>query len=969
MKNNRSEENYQIKVNRISIENENLYPYKRYTKNDYSQLNKIAPKNSILYKFRLKPDIIINEYHQTSNNINTNINIKPNKPENSNINNSSINNINNFSFNNNYENNPNENSTNEKINNNINNIENYNPRKTDYISRVLNISDNNSNENNNSLLFSPFSNGYNIKNKDKEYRKRNIDYMKDINSNKYDNSLPSHFFQSPTEKIKNKNYIKLNNDYYYNIYETEKLNSKYMKKIIKTKNNGQEIIDGPNALNYKRDERESTPLNNINLYNKLNHNPSQLSIDSLRTKKMKEMNEIIFSSDNKYNNNINNRLKKEKNNKILISNNNEDNNNNNSLNIKLEYYRIKLFKEFFKHFQIFYKSYIKKVFIYFITKIKNYQHINKNNYIYNKKNYYKYSNTIENDRIKQSKILNNVVNHQGLDLFEVFKSSTMKNYYNIYNQLKNNQNIAQNLKKIFSSNSLNKEINNIKNNLKRNYSLSSMNNNKGYLEITPRLNKHLNYSTINRNQDNKSRILYNSNSNSKSPTFRIGNKTIINNDISFGAEGNERENELYRDSKELNKKYEQIQRRKKRSQSKNRENSISENKEISINKSAEIDNIKNSDEYNEFSELRQYLQALKFNKKEIDNSRNKKNKNVININSYEEKNVVGENENENKNRNNKNNINNINLKNNNYFYNRTHFNFHVKNDNFNKNQNKYINIRTNDLEEKIEMLKKMKESPNNKYKNNNIINDNENKNYKKVKVNINKKYLNINQELNSKNTINNSGNNYNYRIIKINSKLSNSPNKKVNIYYIKNKYNKIYNSEIIPKLIKDIWTKDKRIHINIFYYNFERIYNPICKKYYFLHKSNNYSMSLLGEKRRKKNASKIKFKLTSIKEEEASNQNSKIYDENTLGNNTNESKKNIIIKRQNELLNSQFIDIVENIFNNIYKKNFFKKIKKVYENRKNKIKNEYDTNYEKKINKRIYNRKNININKKVIGEE
>ena len=96
---------------------------------------------------------------------------------------------------------------------------------------------------------------------------------------------------------------------------------------------------------------------------------------------MKEMNEIIFSSDNKYNNNINNRLKKEKNKKILISKNNEDNNNNNSLNIKLEYYRIKLFKEFFKHFQIFYKSYIKKVFTYFITKIKNYQHINKNNYI------------------------------------------------------------------------------------------------------------------------------------------------------------------------------------------------------------------------------------------------------------------------------------------------------------------------------------------------------------------------------------------------------------------------------------------------------------------------------------------------------------------------------------------------------------------------------------------------------------
>ena len=90
-----SNDKYKIKVNRLSSDNDNLLQYSKYLKNDYPKISKIAPKNPILYKVKYKPEIIINEYHQTSNNINTNINIKTNKSKNNiNQNNSRNNNFN-----------------------------------------------------------------------------------------------------------------------------------------------------------------------------------------------------------------------------------------------------------------------------------------------------------------------------------------------------------------------------------------------------------------------------------------------------------------------------------------------------------------------------------------------------------------------------------------------------------------------------------------------------------------------------------------------------------------------------------------------------------------------------------------------------------------------------------------------------------------------------------------------------------
>ena len=64
---------YKIKVNKTFLEKVN-------SKNNNINKTKNYPfKKSILYNLKIHPEIIINEFHQTSNNINTNINIKKDK--------------------------------------------------------------------------------------------------------------------------------------------------------------------------------------------------------------------------------------------------------------------------------------------------------------------------------------------------------------------------------------------------------------------------------------------------------------------------------------------------------------------------------------------------------------------------------------------------------------------------------------------------------------------------------------------------------------------------------------------------------------------------------------------------------------------------------------------------------------------------------------------------------------------------
>ena len=157
------DKNYKIKVNRASVENKRSSPYNKYLKKDYKKF-KIDPKNPILYKVKYKPEIIINEYRQPSNNIN----IKTNRSGNSNSNNER-NNYNNLGFqpNNIYFNDYNteeyefdnsiKNENNDKNYNNNDKSDNQDRAKnSDYISNKLNRSNE---SNSNEVIFSPLSNG------------------------------------------------------------------------------------------------------------------------------------------------------------------------------------------------------------------------------------------------------------------------------------------------------------------------------------------------------------------------------------------------------------------------------------------------------------------------------------------------------------------------------------------------------------------------------------------------------------------------------------------------------------------------------------------------------------------------------------------------------------------------------------------------------------------------------------------
>ena len=482
-------EDFQIKVNRINSEKEKLIPYSKYIKNNYPQLSKVVPKHSILYKVKYRPEIVINEFHQTSNNYNTNINIKTN-----------LNNKRNDTYN-----------LNIKLNN-------------DYPS--------------------PYSTDY-------------------LNNNKI-NSLPKN--QSINLKIENESYQNSNSP--HKMIEVNK-KSKENKKIF-------------NTVKYKRYQKNKNySMGLINLFNsnnKMNTENYETSVESL-SNNGNNINKILFLSNQKENNSPSN---------INI------NNIKDPTIVKMEIYRIKLFKEFLKHFQNFYKIHFLKLFFNRMKTYKKKKQIIKNRTI---ENYYKPK------LIKTSLLLNNINNDNNscndkintdINAVEMLKSSTTKDYYEIYKQLKQHQNINSNLKNLF--NNYNNNNLNIKNNIdfndknKHNDNISLSMGKTTYMNITPKINRNINFSSTNKRKDNQS------------PSFHIGNKIILNRDISFGKDKNDK-NELFRDSKQLNKKYQQIQRRRKKIHFFNKSMGVLEN----IN----TDNKMNIS--NEFNEIKKYIQE---NKKE-----------------------------------------------------------------------------------------------------------------------------------------------------------------------------------------------------------------------------------------------------------------------------------------------------------------------------------------------------------------
>ena len=876
--------NYKIKVNLASVVNKSPSPYSKYLKKDYKNFSKIDPKNQILYKVKYKPEIIINEYRQAPNNIN----IKINRSGNSNSNNER-NNFNNLGFqpNNIYFNDYNteeyefdnsiKNDNNDKnFNNNDKSDNQERAKNSDYFSIKLNKSNE---SNSNEVIFSPFSNGFSIPSRESDTKRSKL---KNNNNYSYNKKKPNYIFQSPIDSKNNKvdwnnpaqsdrnNYShnKKNINHIINIENNNIFDSNKRGNNSNSKNkyNDDRNLNACNALNYRKYNKRKEPVKTFaNLYNKTFG--SESSMDSYRAKKINKLDNIVFSNIN----NLNNAIKSEFNSNNIISNstiNFNSNNSNNidnskeSLNLKLDNYRTRLFKEFYKHFEVFYKSYITKIFIFFMNKIKNYKNciFNSRSFIYIKKNNLKNGFMMKNySSYKKRRApisINNTIN--GKDLFEIKKSSTMKDYYRLYNELRKNRNLSQSMNEInniFNSYSFDtcSKYSNQKNN---NKSVEKNIKNDSLLNSAPRLNTNLFNFSNKKNMENKNKV----SKISKSP-----NKIIINNVLCFSTDGKIELNDLMKDENKNNKTWE-AERRQKRYIITRYARKISKPKNNNLRIHTIKDDI-DEDDYN-----------MKFNRTYYNNNfrkDNDENTNKTKSSDKNDRNKVGRTKKK------------------------------VENDSKSKNSD-YINL----------ILKKINNIFNYKNKYNYKLNENkknDNEEYKKCKPNYNNFAKKENEKPYVKKRDNNS------RIIS------------------KNKNN------LVSILIKELSTLDKRINIRINYYEYIKKTKNNNKEYDFLEPSENNSFTLFGETlESNKYSTKLNFMLSSIKEEENSVQNSKFYDESETLGNMNESKKNYIIYHNDEIQVVNFIDAINNILINKFKKNFINNIK-LFEKRNDEEKEENET--------------------------
>ena len=234
---------YKIKVNRTFFEKENLSKFN-------NKKVDIPTKKSILYKLKFNPEIIINEFHQTSNNINTNINIKKYKQYNSKILNRNNNSIfddnkeeNFYAFNKYYHSYDMDDFKKEEDNDEYISKKTYANRKTNnYIFKMMNNERYNSLENNipktsriqhyNSNTFNVTRNAYakSIKfNHSDSHKIKLSDY---IIPNKSEEIKISKYSRPKTERNLNSNKFNIRNDIFNqenNVYSNKR--KKFMKNI------------------------------------------------------------------------------------------------------------------------------------------------------------------------------------------------------------------------------------------------------------------------------------------------------------------------------------------------------------------------------------------------------------------------------------------------------------------------------------------------------------------------------------------------------------------------------------------------------------------------------------------------------------------------------------------------------------------------------------------------------------------
>ncbi len=590
--------NRNIQIKTISnIQNQNYFPSK-YIKEKYPQLNKVVPKHSILHKVKYKPDLDNEKTNFFSNNKSINIqknifvplstkngqnnNIPEKKHYEINTNNSLLNyldenDINYISSPKYYEDSPIHFSENKPVNNNENSFQNF------LIER---------NNLNNEFIINPIIVNENAEKEKKIFKNR---ITKDYGYN-------------------NTNYLKIDeNTSIFNNIEEIKINSNNIEEINinNSNNNNSNCFENTSNNNNRKHYNNNLYLKYVN--NNLDNNKSDYgghhTINSNNFKYFHEnessyksqLNERFFSPKNILNKTIEN---KNKNDIINISNNMEA--TNKGLNIKLNFYRIRLFNVFFKYFQKYCRMRLKKYFKLFFDKINNNNtNANYNTFVdnNNKINYnntsinYNYNTIVDNNKKNYNKP-NKIIFFPNRDIIDDMNDTNNKT----------GKNTSKLYKKIYSEN-YNYKINKL--NKSNNYSnLSSMLKDKiniNHIKSDPRIKRNKRVLFIKRN--NKENIGLNTSNSLLSPSFHFKNG-IINKNISFRTEENNiKENELYRNTKELNEKYKQIQTRKNRSKKKNNNSVIS--KSIDTNKIY----IK-SDIESQLSQIRKYMKSIKKEKKE-----------------------------------------------------------------------------------------------------------------------------------------------------------------------------------------------------------------------------------------------------------------------------------------------------------------------------------------------------------------
>ena len=709
---------YKIKVNKSFFDKKNLNK----SDNDTNLNNNF--KKSILYNFKFKPEIVINQFNKISNDIKANNELNKHFKKKSESH--SRNDNENYSFN--------------------FSLNHYHHSFDDFGTNIKEDE-----------TLSPFSSR--IRTTYYEPRMHNYKKIKFNYIIKPKAKLSDYIIKNPFEKINTNNFIrpkvdrnlkknKFNINNYY-IFDTEsKIYSNERKIITKRKNLSQ----------------ETRKISNKNFY---------------------YVNTEIYNSNHK----------------------SESNNEEDWIDIKLTNYRIKIFNQFYIHFEKFYKVFLKKIKFDFFKKLlyynkDDYEEINSFDSMYNKiiMNYNSYtSKRIYNEKKKK---------------IDIGKLSTMNNYYNLYK----NKNINLSIKPLIIGYPLQKEnhYNSIQSDYKRNAKL---------INLSPKNNIYMNTFSQRSHLDDKNIL----DTELKSPRLKIGNKIIINKDINFGYEGEQKGNELFRNLKELNNKNEQITKRKTSKIIKTEQNL--DNIEMKNLNNGNKNKIKHTKEYNQFFKLR---------KEKIDNLKN-------NLKQDKAKNSRNRNSNMNQT----------------YKYNKTFYNY----------------------------LRAIgKESINKKYETISINNKN-----KKSNINNNKKIV-------------------------INNKIFQTINKINNIIKFNNSKN------IKGKNITEIKSKDNRIHLAIPNNNYLSKNKSSNIKYDLLNYSKNISMNITSNfKTNINNDKKLNEQLSAIKEEDISNKNSKKFEDSIK---LIQSFDMNIINQKKDFI-SQFINIIETILINYYKRILILKIKTI----------------------------------------